>query len=405
VENEGTWIQDEGWWTSEVNFREDIRKSFSIPEKVIIHDATLRDGEQTPGVVFRKEEKIALAKELDSIGVDRIEAGMPAVSPEDMEAIKEIVKLGLNAKILAFSRAMPSDIDKAAECGVWGIVMEIPIGLPRLKYQFNWSLEQVIERSVEAINYAKEKGLYVSYFPFDTTRAEVPALRTLLTEVTRKSRPDSLAVVDTTGCALPESIKFLVREVKKISDLPVEIHTHNDLGLGVVGALAAVEAGAEIVHACINGLGERCGNTALEEIVICLKTLLGVNMDRIHYQRLYELSKLTEKLSGIKLAANKAIVGDITFTRESGLGVDIFTKEPRVAFSVHPAFVGRRFEMALGKKSGRPSIRVKLDELGIEATDEKVAELLAEVKQKGMEKKGLLTDDEFKAILEKTLGK
>lgn len=136
---------------------EEIRKTFSIPDKVIIHDATLRDGEQTPGVVFRKEEKLALAKALDSIGVDRIEAGMPAVSEEDMEAVKEIVKLGLNSKIMVFSRAMPADIDKAAECGVWGIVLEVPIGLPRLKYQFNWSVEQVIEINVNAINYAKEK--------------------------------------------------------------------------------------------------------------------------------------------------------------------------------------------------------------------------------------------------------
>ena len=403
MENEKLWIRDGGWWTSEVNFLEEIRENFSIPDKVIIHDATLRDGEQTPGVVFRKEEKIALAKALDSIGVDRIEAGMPAVSEEDMEAVREIVKLGLKAKIMVFSRALPADIDKAAECGVWGIVLEVPCGLPRLKYQFNWSIEEVINRSVKAINYAKEKGLYVSYFPYDTTRAEIPVLRTLLREVTNKSQPDSIAVVDTTGCALPEGIKFLVGEIRKISPLPIEVHTHNDLGLGVANSLAAVEAGAEIVHVCINGLGERCGNTALDEVVICLKTLLGVNMDRIKYNRLYEISRLAEQLSGIKLAANKPLTGEVTFKRESGLGIDVFKKEPTVAFSIHPAFVGRKFEMVLGKKSGRPSIKMKLEELGIETTDEKIAELLGKVKQKGAEKKGVLSDDEFKAILKETL--
>ena len=403
MENEKLWIKNDGWWTSEVNFLEEIRNTFSIPDKVIIHDATLRDGEQTPGVAFRKEEKVALAKALDAIGVDRIEAGMPAVSEEDMEAVKEIVKLGLKSKIMVFSRALSSDIDKAVECGVWGIVLEVPIGLPRLKYQFNWNVEQVIEKSVAAINYAKEKGLYVSYFPYDTTRAEVPVLKHLLGEVTKQSRPDSVAVVDTTGCALPESIKFLVRETRKLCSLPVEIHTHNDLGLAVANSLAAVEAGAEVVHVCVNGLGERCGNTALDEIVVCLKTLLGVNMDRFQYDRFYEISQLTEKLSGVRPAVNKSLVGNLTFTRESGLGVDVYKKEPLVAFSIDPAFIGRKFEVVLGKKSGRPSIRLKLEEIGIETTDEKVSELLAKVKQKGIEKKGILSDDEFKAILKDTL--
>jgi len=404
MENKKSWIQDGGWWTSEVNFLEEIRKSFNIPDKVIIHDATLRDGEQTPGVVFRKEEKISIAKALDAIGVDRIEAGMPVVSEEDAEAVREIVQLGMNSKVMVFSRAMRVDIDKAVECGVWGIVLETPIGLPRLQYQFNWGIEQIIEKSVDTINYAKEKGLYVSYFPYDTTRAEVPVLQKVLREVTNKSRPDSLAIVDTTGCALPESIKYMVREIKKIADLPVEIHTHNDLGLGVAGALAAVEAGAEVVHTCVNGLGERCGNTALEEIVITLKTLLGVNMGRIKYDQLYKLSQLVTELSGIKPAVNKSLVGELTFTRESGLGIDVYQKEPRVAFSIHPGFVGRKFEAVLGKMSGRPSIKMKLDELGVKTTDEKIAEILTKVKQKGIEKKGLLSDNEFEAILKEALG-
>jgi isopropylmalate/homocitrate/citramalate synthase len=400
---ETMWIHEDGWWTSEVNFLPEIRRTFSIPDKVVIHDATLRDGEQTPGVVFRKEEKLALAKALDSIGVDRIEAGMPAVSDEDMEAVKEIVELKLNAKIMVFSRALPADIDKAVECGVWGIILEVPGGAPRLKYQFNWSIDEVIKRSVDAINYAKEKDLYVSYFPYDGTRAEIPVFKKLLSGVTTKSRPDSVAIVDTTGCVLPEGVKYLMREIKKITDLPIEIHTHNDLGLSVANSLAAVEEGAEVVHACINGLGERCGNTPLEEIVVCLKTLLGVEMGGIRFNKLYEISQLVQELSGIKPAANKSLVGDLTFTRESGLGVDVYKKEPRVAFSVHPAFVGRQFEIVLGKKSGRPSIKTKLEELGIETTDEQLAELLTKVKQKGIEKKGILSDEEFNTILKDTL--
>ena len=403
MEKETPWICDNGWWTSNFNFLPEVRETFSFPERIVIHDATLRDGEQTPGVVFRKEEKVALAKALDLIGVDRIEAGMPAVSEEDMQAVKEIVRLDLQAKIMVFSRAAASDIDKAVECGAWGIILEIPSGIPRLKYQFSWSEEEVIKRSVDSINYAKKRGLFVSYFPYDATRAELPFLKTLLKEVTNNSQPDSIALVDTTGCILPEGIKFLVQEIKKITNLPIEIHTHNDLGLSVANSLAAVEAGAEVIHACVNGLGERCGNTPLEEIVVCLKTLLGLNMERIQFTRLYEVSKIVQELSGIKIAANKPLVGDLTFTRESGLGIDVYKREPRVAFAIHPSFVGRKFEMVLGKKSGRPSIKVKLEELGIEASDDRIAELLLKVKQKGIEKKGVLSNDEFEVILKETL--
>ncbi|MBQ03143.1 hypothetical protein CL673_00285 [Candidatus Bathyarchaeota archaeon] len=260
-----------------------------------------------------------------------------------------------------------------------------------------------MEKSVQAINYAKEKGLYVSYFPYDTTRAELPALKTLLKEVTRKSKPDSLAIVDTTGCALPEGIKVLIGEIKKISNLPVEIHTHNDLGLSVANSLAAVEAGAEVVHVCVNGLGERCGNTALDEMVVCLKTLLGINMDRIRYDKLYELSHLTEKLSGVKLAGSKPLTGSLAFKRESGLGIDMIKQEPLIAFATHPELVGRKFETVLGKKSGRPSIKLKLEELGIQTTDEKISELLTKVKLMGTEKKGVVSDDEFKGILKDVL--
>lgn len=403
MRNEKLWIKDGGWWTSEVNMINAVRGHFCLPDKVVIHDATLRDGEQTPGVVLRKDDKLALAKALDEIGVDRIEAGMPAVSDEDTTAVKEIVGLGLRARIMVFSRALKVDIDKAVDCGVWGIIMETPCGLPRLKYQFHWTEEEIINMSVEAINYAKEKGLYVSFFPYDTTRAEMRFLRNLIEEVTRHSQPDAVAVVDTTGCALPEGINYIIREIKKITDLPVEIHAHNDLGLGIANSLAAVEAGAQVIHVCLNGLGERCGNASLDEIVVCLKTLLGFEMEKIKFNKLYEIAQLTEELTGFKVAANKALTGALTFTRESGLGVDVFKKEPRVAFSVAPVFVGRKFEMVLGKKSGRPSIRTKLEELGIETTDEKIAELLAKVKQKGIQKKGILTDDEFKAILTETL--
>ena len=237
------YLEENKWWVSPFNFMDEVRAEFNLPKKVEIHDSTLRDGEQTPGVVFRKEDKVQIAQRLDEVGVDRIEAGMPAVSDEDFEAIKEISKLRLKAKIYTFARALSVDIDKAIDCGANGVVIEIPIGYPKLKYQFRWTWEDVLRRSVDCISYAKGKNLHVVYFPYDTTRAREEDLTNVLTRIMRDSPPDSIGVVDTMGCALPEAIKYMVRKVKNITGLPVEIHTHNDFGMAVATELAAVTAG------------------------------------------------------------------------------------------------------------------------------------------------------------------
>ena len=165
------YYRENEWWVSPYNFVPEVREKFELPAKVSIHDATLRDGEQTPGVVFSIAEKIAIAEKLDEVGVERIEAGMPAVSEQDFEAIKQISKMGLKAKIYTFARAMNTDIDKALECGCHGVIVEVPIGYPKLKYQFKWTWEDVLRKSVGVINYAKSRGLHVVYFPYDTTRA------------------------------------------------------------------------------------------------------------------------------------------------------------------------------------------------------------------------------------------
>ena len=228
----------ENWWISEYNFCDEVTARYHLPKRVRFHEATLRDGEQMPGVVFHKEDKIAIAKKLDELGVDRIEAGMPAVTQDDFDAIKEICSLGLNAEIYAFSRAMISDVDKALACGVDGVIIEAPAGLPRLQYQYRWTEEQVLEKCLTSVSYAKEKGLKVTFFPFDTTRAQLPFLKRLVTEVVEKAKADAVAVIDTTGSALPDVIYYLVRQMKSWVDVPVEVHTHNDLGMSVATALA-----------------------------------------------------------------------------------------------------------------------------------------------------------------------
>lgn len=391
--------KDGQYWISPYNFIPEVTDKLDLPEKVEIHDATLRDGEQTPGLVFSVEEKVAIANKLDEVGIDRIEAGMPAVSPQDFEAIKQISALGLNAKIYTFARAMNADIDKAVECGADGVIIEVPIGYPKLKYQFKWTWEDVLKKSADVINYAKDKGLHAVFFPYDTTRAREDDLTNLLTGIMKNSQPDSIGVVDTMGCATPEAIKYLVRKVKDLTNLPVEIHTHNDFGTGVATELAAVTVGASCVHSCVGGLGERTGNAALEELILCLELLYGYDT-KYELAKLPELGELLANITGIPYALNKPILGERNFTRESGIGVNLVVEKPLAMFGTHPALTGRTGDIVLGKKSGKASITYKLDELGIEGvSDEQITELLAEVKKAGIAKKGILTDDEFRRIL------
>jgi len=392
------------WWVSPYNFAPEVRARFELPPRVSIHDATLRDGEQTPGVVFSVADKIAIAEKLDEVGVDRIEAGMPAVSDQDFEAIKRISGLGLKSKIYTFARAINADIDKAVECGCHGVIIEVPIGYPKLRYQFKWTWEDVLNKSVGVINHAKSSGLHVVYFPYDTTRAREEDLRNLLSRIILDAPPDAVGVVDTMGCALPGAIKHMVRLVKSLTKLPVEVHTHNDFGMAVATELAGVEAGAECVHSCANGLGERTGNAALEELIVALHVLYGY---RTHYDlsKLPELGELVSRLSGFDIAANKPILGGRNFTRESGIGVDLVVKEPLAMFGTHPALTGRRGEVVLGKKSGKASIAYHLEQLGITGIDDQmVAEMLRCVKEKGINKRGLLTPEEFRDIVDRVLG-
>jgi methanogen homocitrate synthase len=391
------------WWVSPYNVIPEVRGTYQLPEKVQIHDATLRDGEQTPGVVMSLADKVEIAEKLAEVGVDRIEAGMPAVSEMDFQAIKEISRLGLKSKIYTFARAINADIDKALECGCHGVIVEVPIGYPKLKYQFKWTWEDVLRKSVDVINYAKSRGLHVVYFPYDTTRAREEDLRNLLTRIMQDAPPDSVGVVDTMGCILPEAMKYMVRLVKSITMLPVEVHTHNDFCLAVATELAGVEAGAEVVHSCSNGLGERTGNAALEELIVALHVLYGYDT-QYKLDKLPELGEVVSRISRFPIAVNKPILGSRNFTRESGIGVDLVVKEPLAMFGTHPALTGRQGEVVLGKKSGKLSITYNLEKMGItDATDEAIGEMLKRVKDKGIEKRGLLTDEEFKEIVDGVL--
>ena len=395
----GSEYSQDKWWVSPYNFKPEVLASGNMPAKVLIHDATLRDGEQTPGVVFRKEDKVRIARALDAAGVDRIEAGMPAVSAEDAEAVSAIAALGLKARIFTFARAMKEDVDMALACGASGVVIEVPIGWPKLVHQFKWTWEDVVRKSVPVINYARSKGLHAVFFPYDATRAREEDLDAMLEAVMREAKPDSIGLVDTMGCASPQAIAYLVRKYRDYTGLPVEIHTHNDFGMAVATELAAVGAGATIVHSCVNGLGERTGNAALEELILGLELLYGVSTG-CDLKAVAELSALVEELSGVGLARNKPVVGEGNYTRESGIGVNFVVENPLVMFATHPGLTGKQGRIVLGKKSGKPSVAFKLRELGLGEVDEAGIEtLLAEVKRLGSERRRLVTDAEFAALV------
>jgi isopropylmalate/homocitrate/citramalate synthase len=400
------WSTDK-WFVSPYNFVEDVIKDFKLPEKIIIHDTTLRDGEQQAGVVFKKNEKMEIAIALDEAGLHRIEVGMPAVSREDFEAIKEIAKQRLKAIVMAFVRCLRSDVDLALKCDVPGVVMELPSSRHLIHYAYKWDEEKAINSAVEAVEYAKSHGLFVTFFTIDATRAELDFFRKVVEAV--HDRMDTLTFADTFGVCSPWAISYFMNKIKEIVKKPIEIHSHNDFGLAVANALTAVVSGASGVHTTVNGIGERAGNASLEEVVLALELLLGVKTG-IKLDKLYELSKLVEKYSKVQLPPHKPVVGETPFMIESGIiaewWLNVRDIKPTEVIPFIPELIGRNrpIELILGKKSGKTTIRYKLKKLGINnVSDELVMKILNEVKEKAVEKKASLTEEEFIEIAKKLL--
>ncbi|MDA4121468.1 MAG: hypothetical protein OK404_03565, partial [Thaumarchaeota archaeon] len=335
----GDWV-GESSWVSHFNFDLEARSKAKFPAEVVFHDVTLRDGEQTPGVVLRRLEKVEIAKKLDEVGVQRIEAGMPTVSQEDFDAVKEIASLGLKAKVIAFSRLVREDIDAALKCDVEGIICEGPVGIPKLR-QFGWTYDQVIDKAVDAVGYAKEHGLWTAFFGVDGTRADPAFLTRIFSEVSKQAHADSFVVVDTFGCASPEGFGKLVARIRKAVKEPLEVHTHNDFGLGVAVAVAGLQNGASVVHTSVNGIGERAGNASFEEVAMALKFLYGQPV-KLKFPMFKGLSELVQKHTRFPLAPNKAVVGDRVFTREAGISIAGWMKYNLGSESYLPEVVGNK---------------------------------------------------------------
>jgi isopropylmalate/homocitrate/citramalate synthase len=400
------WKTDK-WWVSYLNFIDEVRANLRIPQKVMIDDITLRDGEQQAGLVFNKEDKIKIARMLDEVGVNRIEAGMPAVSREDKEAIKAIANDGLNAKIFCFVRCMKQDVDLALECDVDGVAMEIPASEHIVKYAYGWPLEKAIDLSIEATKYAADHGLYVSFFTIDSTRADLEWWFQLIEKVAIKGHMDSTVLVDTFGVCTPEAARYFTRKARERLNKPLEAHFHNDFGLATANTLAAVSEGAEVVHTTVNAIGERMGNADLAEVVLSLEALYGIKLN-LRYDKLRELSKLVESLSGIKMPPHKPIVGDGAFRTESGILTSwwLRLKESNMPLIMYPYkwdLVGQKeVEVVLGKKSGRDWVMSRLRGLDEDISEEEANKILEKIKQESVKSKSPVSDETFKKIVEET---
>jgi isopropylmalate/homocitrate/citramalate synthase len=398
--------KSEKWYVSYMNFLDEVRANFKIPKRVMIDDITLRDGEQQAGLVFNKKDKVKIATLLDEVGVDRIEAGMPAVSNQDKEAVRAIARSGLHAKVFSFSRCMKRDVDLALDCDVDGIAMEIPSSEQIIRYAYAWPLEKAIDLSIEATSYAAQHGLYVSFFTIDSTRASLEWWFRIIDNVSRKGHMDSIVLVDTFGVCTPEAIKYFTKKAREHINKPIEAHFHNDFGLATANSLAAVTEGAEVVHTTVNGIGERMGNADLAETALALEALYGVKLN-IKFSKLRELSKLVEKVSGVKMPPHKAVVGDNIFKVESGIVSGWWlnlrrVKRPLVMYPYAWDFVGQEgVELVLGKKSGRESVISKLKELGVDPSKVDVDKLLLLIKEESLKRKSLVSDDDLKKLLKK----
>jgi len=362
--------------------------------RVGFYDTTLRDGEQAVGVALDPEQKLEIARLLDGLGIERIEAGFPRVSADDARAIGLIADAGLDAEVWGFSRAVPADVEALIELGLRHSVIEAPVSDLKLA-AYGVDRDTMLERIRKAVAFAVEHGIHVAYFGVDGTRGDLEFLERVYTTAVEAGAREAV-VVDTLGVATPEAAAYLVAKVRSWVDVPVHWHGHNDFGLATAAAVAAVDAGATWIHGTINGMGERAGNASLPEVALALGALYGVETS-LRLERARDVSQRVRELAGYEVEPWKPLVGETLFRRESGAVASQFHDPP----SIEPYaadLVGADRTLVLGKKSGIDSIRIKCAELGLDVPPEQHAELLARVKQLGAEKRGLVTDEELRRL-------
>lgn len=394
------------WFTSPWNFAEEVTGAYELPGSVIVHDTTLRDGEQQAGVLFTAIQKLRIAEALADAGVQRIEAGMPAVSSEDEAAIKSIVAEDLPSEVYVLSRCMKDDVQRAVDCGVDGVVMEIPASRHLVELGYRWTVERALALCVEATSYAASQGVKVAFFPVDASRAGMDEFLELIRTVSRDGHMDSLGLVDTFGVLTPGGASLFARKCREFN-VPLEAHFHMDFSLGVANSCAAVAAGATVVHATVGGLGERAGNTPLEDVALALLTMYGVSAG-LDTTKFSALNKLVMGFAGVSVPPQRGIVGSRLFQMESGMVAGWYENSRSTGltevFPYDPALVGRPDapEVILGKGSGPDSIAMSAERVGVKDLSAiEVAELLRRVKVEALGLRRCLTLEEFKVQIDK----
>jgi isopropylmalate/homocitrate/citramalate synthase len=390
------------WVISPFN-RSGLELSSMLAHPPRISDCTLRDGEQQPGLVFSRADKVAIASLLDAAGVHDIEVATPAVSADDQAAVEEIASLGLRATVSAVARATEGDVDLVAETGADAVRISFPISARQRNAKLHIDDEEYLRSALAISTYAKDRDLEVVFSPYDTTRADLPLLERLLQSFHREGCVDRVRVVDTVGAASPQSIHFLVGFMRDAGgDIPIEVHCHNDFGLGTANTLAGALAGAAVLSVTVNGLGERAGNTPLEEVVLALKVLYGVDTG-VETTQLQALSTEVQRRSEVILQPHKAVVGANCFVHETGMVVAGLIEDPFSAEAYAPEVVGQRRRVVLGKLSGTAAVRYKMAELDIPVTDDDVVTLLAMVKARSIAAHRGLSDQEVRSVADEVL--
>ena len=365
-------------------------------KEIKIVDTTLRDGEQTAGVVFANHEKITIAQMLSDLGINQLEVGIPAMGGDEKEAIKSICKKNLKSSIMAWNRAVIKDIEHSIDCGVDAVAISISVSDIHIKNKLNTSREWVIENMVKSVEYAKKNGLYVSVNGEDSSRADIEFL-TQFIEAAKQAGADRFRYCDTVGVMDPFTIRDNIHTLYNRTKFDIEMHTHNDFGLATANALAGAMGGASHIGVTVNGLGERAGNAALEEVLMSLKYVHGFELS-IDTRQFRELSEYVSKASGRELPAWKAIVGSNMFRHESGIHADGALKNPENYEAFDPSEVGLERQIVIGKHSGKAAIINKFKEYDIDLDNEVANKVLEEVRAVSVRMKRSLFDKEIAQI-------
>jgi len=383
---------------SPYNTLPEVLKDFKLPDKIIIYDSTLRDGEQMPGLSFSPDQKLKIARMLDEIGIPEIEAGFPAVSNTERETVKTIANEGLHAKILVLSRLKKEDIDAAINSDADLVLLFIASSPLHLKYKLHCSEEEIKKKVVESIQYAKDHGIEPSFSTEDSTRTPLPFLEELVT-LAYETGAKRIGFTDTLGCATPGTIQYLFSSMRKLVPTPFSAHLHNDFGLGLINAVTALSSSATYVCATINGWGERAGNVPLEQLVVALKILYNKDLG-IDTTKLKQLSEMVSNFAGLPIPKNHPLIGDNAFTHESGIHVAAMLENPLTYESIPPEIVGNTRKLVLGKHSGKHIVKKILNDQGIEADERLISDIVSQVKQLG-EKNGKVSNEEVNQFIKK----